>query len=131
MPLAQISTSKLLSRIQVGLLMLSDAKILTKPISSQKTSTIKASKTHLLDHLPCNRVESILRRFKNPLSKICIHLSHITENWSAELHPAFNNTRPILAHNPVGSLDRKGFSSDRRRVSQGNLVEPESDFGVC
>lgn len=57
--------------------------------------------------------------------KVLVHLGRRSEYRPAEFHASLNNTRSIIANDPIDRLTSESFCSRRRRVLEGNLVEAE------
>ena len=59
-----------------------------------------------------------------------VHLTRRPEHRPAELHPALDNARAVVAHRPLQRLGRVRLRGRRLGCDERELVEAQADLGV-
>ena len=76
-------------------------------------------------------MERHLRGQERLLCQLLVCPIHSAENGPAEFHAAFDNSRPVVAYDPLRRGMCESLRSGGRRIQQSNFIESEANLRVC
>lgn len=88
-------------------------------------------RTYLLDQPPGDGVVRVPLPLPILHRQLPVDLAYVAEYRAAELHATLDDTSAVLAGDPARSLWRECLRRCRSRVRERDLVEAETDLGVC